>query len=108
VRPLVVSHAARADNPNQFIFGLLPHRPADVRPVCVFLVDGSGLQAMRQLGVEATALPAGRTREVRRMAAVIRALGRRIRRLDADVADVQTSMEEVVSRPPTAHRGAIA
>jgi hypothetical protein len=81
VRPLVVSHAARADNPNQFIFGLLPHRPADVRPVCVFLADGSG---------------------------VIRTLGPRIRRLDAHVVVAQTSKQEVVSGPPTAHRGAVA
>jgi glycosyltransferase involved in cell wall biosynthesis len=104
VRALVVSHTARVDNPDQFIFGLLRYRPAEVRPVCVFLEDGPDVQAMLRLGVEATALRAGRTRDVRRMAGVIRTLGGRIRRLGADVVVAQTSKAQVYAGAAAALR----
>jgi glycosyltransferase involved in cell wall biosynthesis len=104
VRPLVISHTARVANPNQFIFGLLRYRPADARPVCVFLEDGPDVQAMRRLGVEATVVRAGRAREVRRMAGVVRTLAGRIRDLEADVVVAQTSKAQVYAGPAAALR----
>lgn len=104
MRALVVSHTARVDNPDQFVFGLLRHRPPDVRAACVFLEDGPDVEAMRRLGVDATALRAGRTRDVRRMAGVIRALGLRIARLEADVVVAQTSKAQVYAGTAAALR----
>lgn len=102
MRPLVVSHTARVDNPNSFLLGLLRNRPAHVRPVCVFLEQGPDVQAVRDLGVEAEVVRAGRTREVWRVPRVVRALARRIRDDAADVVIAQTSKAQVYASPAAA------
>lgn len=99
MRPLVVSHTARVDNPNQFILGLLRNRPPDAQPSCVFLEDGPDVEAVRDLGVEARIMRAGRTREAWRVPGVVLALARHARERRADLILSQTSKAQVYASP---------
>ena len=82
MRPLVVSHTGVAGGSNDAILlGLLRNAPPDVLPACVFLDDGPTVDAVRAMGFDGRVLRAGRARDVRRMASVIRALSRLIRAL---------------------------
>jgi glycosyltransferase involved in cell wall biosynthesis len=95
VRPLVVSHTGAAGGSNDVILGLLRNAPPDVRPACVFLDDGPAVEAVLTMGLEGHVLRAGRARDLRRMASVIRALVRLIRKSRSDVVFAHASKAQV-------------
>lgn len=95
MRPLVVSHTGVAGGSNDVILGLLRNAPPDVLPACVFLDDGPTVDAVRAMGFDGRVLRAGRARDVRRMASVIRALSRLVRALHSDVVFAHASKAQV-------------
>jgi glycosyltransferase involved in cell wall biosynthesis len=99
VRPVVVSHTGVAGGSNDVILGLLRNRPADVEPLCVFLDDGPALRSVRDLGIEARVVEAGRTRDVWRVPAVIGRLAGVMRRAGVDVVFAHASKAQVYASP---------
>jgi glycosyltransferase involved in cell wall biosynthesis len=99
MRVFLVAHTANVDNPNQLLLTLLRNRSADVEPICVFLEEGPDVQAVRDLGVDARAVRAGRTREVWRLPPVVLTLAGLMRRRRIDVIVSQTSKAQVYAGP---------
>ncbi|HWH94436.1 MAG TPA: glycosyltransferase family 4 protein [Baekduia sp.] len=102
MRPLVVSHTGVTGGSTQGILGLLRNRPADVDPVCAFLDDGPAARAVRDLGVEAHVLNAGRARELWRVPAVVARLARLMRSHHVDVVFSHASKAQVYAAPAAA------
>jgi glycosyltransferase involved in cell wall biosynthesis len=99
MRTLVVSHTGAACGSNAVILGLLRHRPADQRVICVFLSDGPVLAQARALGVEISLIDAGRARAVLRASGAVLALAGLAHRKRVDAVFAHTSKAQIYASP---------
>ena len=104
-RPLLVSHTGAAGGSNQVLLALLRHRPEGMEPACVFLDDGPTPAAVRELGVPAAVVIAGRAREAWRFPGVVRRLRGAIRAHRADLVFGHVTKAHVYSSPAAALEG---
>lgn len=99
MRPLVVSHTGAGGGSADVILALLRHRPIDAEVTCAFLDGGPAVASVRDLGVEAHVLHAGRTRDVRRVAPTVGRLVRLVRAQRIDVVFAHASKAQVYAGP---------
>jgi glycosyltransferase involved in cell wall biosynthesis len=95
----VISHTGAAGGSNEVIVSLLRNLPAGVRPVCAFLSQGPAVGTVRDMGLEALVVDAGRSRDVWRIPPVVYALAQIIRSRGTDVVFAHSSKAQIYASP---------
>ncbi|WP_205698105.1 glycosyltransferase family 4 protein [Conexibacter sp. SYSU D00693] len=98
-RVLHVSHSAQPGGSNEVLKATLRGQPADAASRCVFLQDGPERDRVRELGVPADVVEAGRAQELWRVPGVVARLAGAVRRHRAELVVAHVSKAQVYAGP---------